>query len=79
MKEELITIAHMLMKMASRNERDVISQYISALNKERFDTARIISDELVDHFTEKNFSKKKTNLSIMLYDKTMQFYEINTK
>lgn len=76
MKEELIQIARILMKVASRNERDVISQYIHAVKSDKINTARILADELVDFYKETNSSTKKITASSNLYDKTMEYYEI---
>ena len=78
MKEELILIAKMLMKMASRNERDVISQYVHTVNVNQLNTARILADEIMDYYMESDANDKKIELSTSLYDKTMEYYELNT-
>ena len=75
MTHELLEIANLLSRMASKNEKDVISQYVSAINKRRYNTARILADELSDHFQG---VKKADELSSTLYDRTMEFYELNS-
>ena len=77
MKEELILIAKMLMKMASRNERDVISQYVHTVNVNQLNTARILADEIMDYYMEVQNLKAAT-IAGELYDKTMEYYEINS-
>ena len=77
MKEELITIAKLLMKAASRHKREVVSQYIHSLNSGNINTARIIADELMDFYIEEDTDTKKILLSSELYDKTMEYYELN--
>lgn len=78
MKEELIEIAKLLKKMISRSQREVISQYVHAVNNNRLDNARIIADEMMDFFIEENPSSKKAKTASSLYDKTMEYYEINS-
>ena len=70
-------MANLLKKMTSRSQREVISQYIHAVNTDKFDNARIIADELMDFFIEEDSSSKKADMSSKLYDKTMEYYEIN--
>jgi len=77
MKEELIIIAKLLMKAASRHKREVVSQYIHSLNSGNINTARIIADELMDFYIEEDTDTKKILLSSELYDKTMEYYELN--
>jgi len=78
MKEELIAMAKLLTKMASRNQREVISQFVHAVNNKKIDNARIIADELMDYFAEEDPSSKQSKTASALYDKTMEFYELNS-
>lgn len=82
MKDELFKIADMLMSLMSKSNKDVINVYKHNINSKNLDTARIISDELVDFFAEMNDgsdeSIRKQQLSGQLYDKTMEYYEINS-
>ena len=82
MKEELFKIADMLMVLMSKNNKDVINVYKKNINSNNLDTARIISDELVDYFAKMDdgsaASTKKQQLSSELYNKTMEYYEINS-
>ena len=82
MKSELFKIADMLFKFMSKSNRDVISTYKHNIEVNNLDTARIISDELVDYFTEMDDgsteAKRKQQLSSELYDKTMNYYELNS-
>jgi hypothetical protein len=77
MKEELIALAKLLMKATSRHKREVVSQYIHSINTNKLNTARIIADEIMDCYAEENADKKKIQLSSKLYDKTMEYYELN--
>jgi len=78
MKEEVIAIAKLLTKMASRNQREVISQFTHAINSKKLDNARIIADELMDFFIEEDSDSKQSKHASDLYDKTMKFYELNS-
>lgn len=78
MKDELIAMAKVLMKIASRNERDVISQYVHSVSSGQNNTARILADEIQDYYAEDNNNQRKIKLSSELYDKTMEYYEINS-
>lgn len=81
MKSELFRIADMLMTVMSKNNKDIINVYKKNINSKNLDTARIISDELVDYFAEmddgSDSSNKKKQLSSDLYNKTMEYYELN--
>lgn len=77
MKEELIILAKLLMKAASRHKREVVSQYIHSINTGKLNTARILADELMDVYIEEDSDSKKILLSSDLYDKTMEHYELN--
>lgn len=77
MKQELIIMAGLLLKMTSRNHRHVISQYMSAVNKDDMHLARLISDEIMDYFVEKDEDATKIELSEKLYDKTMEYFKLN--
>jgi len=82
MKEELFQVANMLMALMSKNNKDVINVFKKNVTNNSLDTARIISDELVDFFAEmddgSDISRLKRELSSDLYDKTMQYYELNS-
>lgn len=82
MKSELFKIADMLMALMPKSNKDVINVYKKNINCQNLDTARIISDELVDFFAEmddgSDASAKKQELSSKLYDKTMEYYELNS-
>jgi len=78
MKDELIAMAKVLMKIASRNERDVISQYVHSVSSGQHNTARILADEIQDYYAEDNDNQRKIKLSSELYNKTMEYYEINS-
>lgn len=82
MKSELFKIADMLMLLMSKSNKDVINVYKKNINSNNLDTARIISDELVDYFAEMDDgstgAKRKQQLSSELYDKTMEYYELNS-
>lgn len=78
MKEELIELARILMKMVSKQQKGVISQYISSVNSNRYNNARIIADEMMDCFIEEDVNGRKAEIASKLYDKTMEFYEINS-
>jgi len=82
MKEELFQVANMLMALMSKNNKDVINVFKTNVTNNSLDTARIISDELVDFFAEmddgSDISRLKRELSSDLYDKTMQYYELNS-
>ena len=77
MKSELFKIADMLLNFMSKNNRDVINTYKHNIEVNNLDTARIISDELVDYFAEMDNSKSK-EIADNLYDKTMEYYELNS-
>jgi len=82
MKEELFQVANMLMALMSKSNKDVINVFKKNITNNSLDTARIISDELVDFFAEmddgSDISRLKRELSSDLYDKTMQYYELNS-
>ena len=61
----------------SKNNRDVISTYKHNIEVNNLDTARIISDELVDYFAEMENSKAE-EIADNLYNKTMEYYELNS-
>ena len=77
MKSELFKIADMLLNFMSKNNRDVISTYKHNIEVNNLDTARIISDELVDYFAEMGNSKAE-EIADNLYNKTMEYYELNS-
>lgn len=77
MKQELIILAGLLLKITCRNHRHVISQYISAVNKNDLNLALIVSDEIMDYFIETDAGEKRAQLSEKLYDKTMEYYKLN--
>jgi len=77
MKDELFRIADMLMVLMSKNNKDVINIYKKNINSNNLDTARIISDELVDYFAEMDNSKAE-EIADNLYNKTMEYYELNS-
>lgn len=77
MKDELFKIANMLMALMSKKDRDVINVFKHNINNGNLDTARIISDELADHFTEIE-NRKASLIANELYDRTMQYYELNS-
>ena len=77
MKSELFKIADMLMLLMSKNNKDVINVYKKNINSNNLDTARIISDELVDYFAEMENSKAE-EIADNLYNKTMEYYELNS-
>lgn len=83
MKQELFKIADMLMSLMSKNNKDVINVYKRNIESQNLDTARIISDELVDFFDEMDDGSqstiKKQQLASLLYDKTMEYYELNSR
>lgn len=70
------------MSFMSKSNKDVINVYKKNIESNNLDTARIISDELVDYFAEmddgSDVSDRKQQLSSELYDKTMEYYEINS-
>ncbi len=74
MLEEIFQIADALRDALPKNQRNVIKVFKRSLMNERRETARIISDELVDYMQEKG-DKAMLDLSVSLYDKTMEFYE----
>ena len=76
MKSELFKIADMLLKFMSKSNRDVIGTYKHNIEVNNLDTARIISDELVDYFAEMDNSKAE-EIADNLYNKTMEYYELN--
>lgn len=79
MKEELLLIADMLSRVIQKNNRDVINAYKKNIMSNNINTARIISDELVDYLTEVDDGSKKAvervRIATDLYDKTMEYYE----
>lgn len=77
MKSELFKIADMLLKFMSKNNRDVIVTYKHNIEVNNLDTARIISDELVDYFAEMD-NAKAGMIAEQLYNKTMEYYELNS-
>ena len=82
MKSELLKIADMLLSVMPKSNKEIISVYKHNVLSNNANTARIISDELVDYFAEmddgSDLSEKKKALSEKLYNKTMEFYEINS-
>ena len=82
MKSELLKIADMLLSVMPKSNKDTISVYKHNILSNNANTARINSDELVDYFAEmddgSDLSEKKKALSEKLYNKTMEFYEINS-
>lgn len=76
MKPELFKIADMLLKFMSKSNKDVINTYKHNIEVNNLDTARIISDELVDYFAEMENSKAE-EIADNLYNKTMEYYELN--
>lgn len=76
MKSELFKIADMLMSFMSKNNKDVINIYKKNIESNNLNTARIISDELVDYFAEINNTRAGV-IAEKLYDKTMEYYELN--
>lgn len=81
MKDELLKIADMLGRVIQKNNKDVISSYKKHVASNNINTARIISDELVDYLAEINDgsskAQKRIQLATDLYDKTMEYYEEN--
>ena len=81
MKDELLKIADMLGRVIQKNNKDVISNYKKNVASNDINTARIISDELVDYLAEINDgsskAQKRIQLATDLYDKTMEYYEEN--
>ena len=77
MKSELFKIADMLLKFMSKSNRDVIGTYKHNIEVNNLNTARIISDELVDYFAEMENSKAE-EIADNLYNKTMEYYELNS-
>lgn len=77
MKSELFRIADMLMSFMSKNNKDVINIYKKNIESNNLDTARIISDELVDYFAEMDNAKAEM-IAEQLYNKTMEYYELNS-
>lgn len=77
MKDELFKIADMLMSLMPKSNKDVINVYKKNINSKNLDTARIISDELVDYFAEMENSKAE-EIADNLYNKTMEYYELNS-
>ena len=79
MKDELLKIASMLGRVIQKNNKDVISSYKKNVASNNINTARIISDELVDYMAEVNDGSKKAvervRIATDLYDKTMEYYE----
>lgn len=79
MKDELLKIADMLGRVIQKNNKDVISSYKKNVASNNINTARIISDELVDYLAEINDgsskAQKRIQLATDLYDKTMEYYE----
>ena len=79
MKDELLKIADMLGRVIQKNNKDVISSYKKNVASNNINTARIISDELVDYMAEVNDGSKKAvervRIATDLYDKTMEYYE----
>ena len=77
MKDELFKIADMLMSLMPKSNKDVINVYKKNINSKNLNTARIISDELVDYFAEMDNSKAE-EIADNLYNKTMEYYELNS-
>lgn len=79
MKDELLKIADMLGRVIQKNNKDVINVYKKNVMANNINTARIISDELVDYLAEVNDGSKKAvervRIATDLYDKTIEYYE----
>jgi len=77
MKEvpELLKVANALSKLMEKKDKDIIKTYKNCIKTEKFNEARIISDELVDYFDEKG-DDKRTEKAKILYDKTMGLFEL---
>lgn len=79
MKDELLKIASMLGRVIQKNNKDVVNVYKKHVMANNINTARIISDELVDYLAEVNDGSKKAvervRIATDLYDKTIEYYE----
>ena len=82
MKKELLEISNMLIPMVSKNSIDAIKTYKKLIVLDKINSARIVSDELVDYLVEiddnSDRSKKSIKLAQDLYDKTMEHLELNS-
>lgn len=78
MRKELFEIADKLGELMPENQQDVIKTFKKSIIKKQLNVARIISDELVDFYVEWDKKGDVVNEAKALYDKTMEYYELNT-
>lgn len=71
-------IADALSKIVPKNQRDVIKVFKKSMLNKELTLSRIISDELVDFYFENDESGAILDIAEALYDKTMEYYELNT-
>lgn len=81
MKYDLIKMAKLLSVGASEIEKEALNRYVTCLEKDKMNSARIIADELFEYFLDKLeehsvVSKKRVFMSRALYDQTLEYIEL---
>jgi len=77
MLKDILDIANNLLNVVPKNERDVIKVFKHCLIKKELDSARILSDELVDFYEWNEKDNALRDMVKSMYNKTMEYYEIN--
>lgn len=78
MLKDVLELADALSKIVPKNQRDVIKTFKKSIAKRELNTSRIISDELVDFYIENDRTGDILEIVEALYDRTMEYYELNT-
>lgn len=80
---ELAQMVSAMKKLIRNQDRDLLDIYVDNLKKGELNVSRIMADEMQDYFKEhKGESENMARLSALsdeLYNKTMEYYEANTK
>lgn len=77
MIKDLFEAADAMAEVIPKDQQTVIKTFKKQILKKHYDTARIISDELVDFFIVHDKEGSKLERAETLYNKTMEYYELN--
>lgn len=78
MKDELFKVADELAELMPKNQQDVIKVFKETIDNKKLNSARIISDGLVDFYLEYDKDGQHIEKAENLYNKTMEYYELNS-
>jgi hypothetical protein len=77
MLKDILEIADSLIKIVPKDQRKVIKVFKRCMISNQIHSARILSDEFVDHVILNDLGVDVCRVAQEMYDRTMEFYEIN--